>query len=935
MAGYGRTAEPGRPDLPQQSFLVALPPGATAEVRLLDSQIERVEGVAVAPPTEQELVSYDLNNRESVPVFAERHDFDAAIYGQTALYPASAVALGPESWLRDQRLVSVLVRPVQASPADRSLVVHSRLRIEVSFLYPDGELALSEPPAESAAFEEILRANVLNYDQARGWRQAPEAGDAPDANPCLGGTAYRVSVTTTGIYQISHGQFANLGGPWAANKIKMCHLGQEIRIRVEDTGDGTFDDSDDKIVFFGESIKTQETTTNIYWVKFDTAGSANGLRMSDSGSGGGGSLVPDTPVTLHLESDAIYYGRLPNDDLNDHWYPQVPLEGLNGSSSQGMNVNFTLNNKGDDSLTIRVQMYDWIIINNDLDPLHTFNVKLNGNLVGTGQFVGSGPDHPGYLYQVSNVSPANLLNGANTIRIEATQNGSSPGHKFLVDWVEITASRQLVAENNRILINQPQAGTWAYSVSGFSGGTPQIFDVTDPLNPIFITNGAMNPVPFTDAGPGQYAVTTPAARLSPVAVVKDDPSSLRSASNRADYLIITDPSLNAALAPLVSRRTSQGLVVKVVYVQDIFDEFSDFVSPAYTSGLYAPAAIREFLDYTRNIWQDPAPTYVVLAGNGSYDYRNIKGQNGATGNLVPVYLRSGVDSRLGETAADNQYVDFNGDDLAEMLLGRLAVGTPAEMTTLVNKIIAFETGGVEAWRHSHFFVADNGFVEPTCSQDLAGEFFGEVDEFLAGYFPVGQILRRAYFAPANCYPNAVYPTYHSHFANSVSNMETRIAQNINLGSQFVTYMGHSGTVTWGHEQFFKLSTVASLANGNRTPVMLPMTCLEGYYQDPSFDSLSEAIVKKAGGGAVASYAPTGLQVQAGHDFLLQGFYRGIYVHDQVTVGGAIMQAKLNLHNNGPSYYQDLQDTFMLLGDPALRLIVTPHDDVIFLPILRR
>jgi hypothetical protein len=501
--------------------------------------------------------------------------------------------------------------------------------------------------------------------------------------------------------------------------------------------------------------------------------------------------------------------------------------------------------------------------------------------------------------------------------------------------VEVVASRQLVAEGNRIAISQPQAGTWQYSVSNFSGGTPQIFEVTDAINPTMIVGSGTTTITFTDNGPAKYALVTPAARLSPVSVVADTASNLRAASNRADYIIITDPSLNAALGPLVTHRTNQGLVVKVVYVQDIFDEFSEQVSATYTSGMYSPGAIHEFLKYARNFWQAPAPSYVLLAGNGSYDHRNVLGQNGAGGNLVPVYLRSGVDSRLGETAADNQYVDFTGDELAEMMLGRLAVGTPAELTAIINKMLTYESQGLETWRNAHFFVADNGFVPPSCEQDQAADFFAAVDAFLGDYFPGGQALRRSYYAPPNCYPNAEHPIYYSYFADSVSNMETRIVQNINLGSQFVTYMGHAGTVTWGHEQFFKLSSVAQLSNGNRLPVMLPMTCLEGYYQDPTFDSLSEAIVKKSSGGAIASYAPTGLQVQAGHDFLLEGFYQGLYVHEQRTVGAAVMQAKLYLHNNGPAYYQDLQDTFILLGDPALRLIITPHSEQVFLPYIDR
>ncbi|MCB0030461.1 MAG: hypothetical protein KDE28_21265, partial [Anaerolineales bacterium] len=66
-----------------------------------------------------------------------------------------------------------------------------------------------------------------------------------------------------------------------------------------------------------------------------------------------------------------------------------------------------------------------------------------------------------------------------------------------------------------------------------------------------------------------------------------------------------------------------------------------------------------------------APSYVTLVGESSYDHRNIQGLNGVDGNLMPTYLKSGVDSLIGETAADNEYANFDSDLLPEMHIGRL------------------------------------------------------------------------------------------------------------------------------------------------------------------------------------------------------------------------------------------------------------------------
>jgi hypothetical protein len=228
-------------------------------------------------------------------------------------------------------------------------------------------------------------------------------------------------------------------------------------------------------------------------------------------------------------------------------------------------------------------------------------------------------------------------------------------------------------------------------------------------------------------------------------------------------------------------------------------------------------------------------------------------------------------------------------------------------------------------------VTDNGFVPSTCQQDPAGEFFGAVNAFLQEHFPEGHLLRRLYYAPSACYPNPSYPVIEPYYANTLGGMNVRLAGLYKEGNHFITYTGHSGTQNWGHENFLSVATAAALANGERTPIMLPMTCLEGMYHTPDRDNLSEVLLKSSIGGAVASYAPTGLQVQTGHDFLLKGFYDSIFADGDRILGQAVLQAKLNLLN-GPANVQDLHDTFMLLGDPAMHLRIPQIASQNYLPL---
>lgn len=923
---YGNTGITGQPDLPRKGFLIALPPGAVPVLNLVAAESHQVSGVRVAPPVQHTLLNDnydDFTSPDYVPQFEADYPFNEEIYSQDAPYPATPAVLGQETILRHQRVVWVEVTPVQVNPVQETLTVYSRLQIEITFEFPNGRPEVETLEPESGAFAAILQDNLLNYEQSLNWRTRPEEGFTmlTETSPCMDANAFRIAVKQTGMYSISHAALSAAHPSFPAgvtsSKLRMCYEDQEIRIKVNDGGDGTFG-SGDSLVFYGESIKTQETETNIYWLTYSTAG-ADGLRMTAASDSSAGTTPAHYIPTYHLETDGRYYSSIPRADLNDHWYWQEPIvaEPNNPNVTDQLDVTFQMSNKATGTYTFIIRTELWGFSANEL---HEFRVELNGTLVGTGQFNGSGTDGTFYVYE-GNAPSAALLNGTNTVSIIAVDTDSNPnnsGHRFLVNWIEIEPRRQFVAQSNRLAFGQPSAGTYTFSASGFTNGaTVDIYDVTDADNPTVQSKTAGGGVVSFNrniAGASEYELSTTTGYLSPESLTKDTIGSgiLGSSSNTADYIIITVPAFNSTLTPLRNLRAGQGLTVKTVYVQDIFDEFS--------YGRYATYAIQDFLEYVYNNWSGDRD-YVLLAGDGSYDHRDVLGTNGDS-NQVPVYLRSGIDSLLGETAADNQYVVFSDDsDLAQMMLGRLPAQNTGELSNMINKIIAYESSSTGSWRGRHFFVADNPYVPVSCQLDLAGDFFATVDEFVEDHFPDNQILTRLYYAPATCFPNnsGPYDTILGYYATTPEDMQDWLEAQFNTGNQIIAYTGHSGTQVWGAESYLHVSDVSALNNGNRTPIMLPMTCLEGWYHlNGTTNGLSEALVKKVGGGAVASYAPTGFQVQHGHNFLIEGFYDGIFVNNVQTLGEAVYQAKVELES-GPSAYEDLHDTYMLLGDPGMQL----------------
>ena len=112
-----------------------------------------------------------------------------------------------------------------------------------------------------------------------------------------------------------------------------------------------------------------------------------------------------------------------------------------------------------------------------------------------------------------------------------------------------------------------------------------------------------------------FAAKTEASLLSPVAIELDRPSHLKSSSRQADYIIITHPRLLQAIEPLAAFHRRRGLKVDVVAVDDVYDEFNH--------SIVHPDAIRDFLKFAYHEWQRPAPRFVLLAGDASWDAEGI------------------------------------------------------------------------------------------------------------------------------------------------------------------------------------------------------------------------------------------------------------------------------------------------------------------------
>lgn len=682
----------------------------------------------------------------------------------------------------------------------------------------------------------------------------------------------RIYIVEEGIFRLTYSALREVGLDLKGVEPAMVQLTsrrQEVPVWIVGEGD------DPAIEFYGTANESSYSLANVYWL---TIGQAAGKRMEERpvSSGEATSFPSSFRATLHHEEDLLYWSKAPQEA--DRWYWQSFIAPASATFA------FALPHLADGDGVLRIALLGGT--SDAVEPDHHLRIRLNDDLVADVTF----DSQESYLIETA---ISHLVEGENVLIVEAPGDTGAKADVVLLDWYEIGYQRRFVAEDDRL---QFEGRAGAYRMAGFSRPDVAVFDVTDPANPVRLSGYVVEPeggayaVSFSDEATGQrkYLAVSSRAIKEPTKVALVETADLRAANNQADYIIITHPDFRESLKPLVEWRESRGLEVKVVTVVEVYDEFS--------YGLADPTAIRDFLRYAHEHWARPAPRYVLLVGDASYDYRdNLDAPNK---NLLPTYL---VQTHfVGETASDNWFVDLDDDSLPEMAIGRLPVKSAAEARIVVDKIIGYERNSTPGeWRRRALFVAD----------DDQPAFEATSNELIEGYLPPDYQATRVYLGA---------------FANP-GESTARIIAEVNQGMAIVSYVGHAALDVWAKERMFSSADIASLHNGSTLPFFVTMTCLDGYFHHPQVDCLVEELLLAESKGAIACFAPTSESLPSDQDVLAKALFEALFAGDAPTLGEAIMQAKRSLPNNGRGY-EDLIQTYTLLGDPALQpgLLLQPR-----------
>ncbi len=611
----------------------------------------------------------------------------------------------------------------------------------------------------------------------------------------------------------------------------------------------------DYIEFYGRNpVDTVDSGTQIYFL---LVGATDGKRIA--------------PRIIRMLNSTVRFGYFYENQYKEERltyfssFLNGDTENFYGTFIGSTPANVTFNLKGIDQSVAKTPL-TVSVFGATLTP-HTVRVVVNGQELGTM----SGANRT-KISQEFSILTSFLQEGENTLQLTSLA-GASDFSVF--DSISVNLARKYTADNNQLSFYTQHYR--ASDIENFTTNDIRVFDLTYPDAPTLLSNLQIN-----DTGGGSFSVTIPsnrgrrmyaataAALKQPVSITANTPSSLSTPSHNGKMIIISHKNWMTEANLWADYRENEGMSVEVVDIDDIYDEFS--------YGVRSSMAIRSFLHYAKINWQIP-PDYVLLMGDATFDPRNYLGLGDFT--FVPTKL---VDTTYTETGSDDALADFNNDGLAEIPIGRLPVRSGAEITHILNKVMTFEQSVANA--------IDRGTV---CASDR-----NEGYDFIA-------LCNRV----MNELPQNVAKTF---INRDDPNSATVLQNTLNEGKYLVNYVGHGAPTIWATSGFFSASSAMAMTNGDNLSVFTMLTCLNGYFIDPTIVSLSESLLKAPNGGGVAAWSSSGLTTPEFQEIMAKRFYRQIGIGKITRLGDLIKDSKTVIAAG-----RDVRLSWVLLGDPTLKV----------------
>lgn len=733
------------------------------------------------------------------------------------------------------------------------------------------------------------------------------------------GRWFKISVTQTGIYQVTYQDllalgmdvsqidpehirlYGNGGGmlPESNAAYRIDDL-RENAIQVVDGGDGHFDPGD-FFLFYGESPdqwiydpeqKTFSHEKNLYSDSvfyFITADLGTGKRVIDHASTTEPKNYTSQRFNEHVfhETDAINLIR-----SGKIWFGEV-------FDKDKTSYDFFFHLPQADSTS---PCYVKTFVAARSNSVSRFILSQNDKVVDSLQVDLTNLDNS-YFFGKSRTKKSLLLKIKPDLRLGLRYTLPNESSVGWLNSIEVNCSRRLVFEPSQmffrdILTIYPNRVT-EFLLKNASTGL-RVWDISDPGNILNIL-GSISDTVFRFRLPTDSLrefVAFDGSLFYPVGISGPVQNQNLHGDQPPQMVIVTHPDFLDQAEELAGfHRSKSQITVNIVTTTQVYHEFA--------SGKPDLTAIRDYMKMLFDRGKaDNAPRYLLLFGDGSYDPKNrIPGNN----NKIPTFqsieslkfVGTFVTDDYYGIMGDNQGQEANGQ--IDIGIGRFPVSTIEEARQMVNKILHYSLNldsVMSDWRNVITFVADDE------NENLHFDQAQELCRITAQKYPVFNI-EKIYF---DAYPIVSIPGGYR-FPEATK----AINQAVEKGSLIINYTGHGGEDGWSNEKTLTIADINSWKNYSKLPVFVTATCEFSRFDNPERLSAGEMVILHPGGGAIALYSTTRLSLSTPNFRLDTSFFHHLMdkVDEKYLCMGDLIKISKNKNGNNVNIRN-----FVLLGDPA-------------------
>lgn len=911
---------PGEPWIPQYGITLGIPFSSEPRIEILQINQKKIGNFSVLP--------YPDNNSYFGTFDLEARDKD--IYSTNRLFPSSQIEKVQPFEMRFSKIQPLYVAPYQYNPVTRELYYNSK--IVLRFHYNEGaNNEVSVARINDNMTNEFLKTSVVNYELAKQWIGKKDSQLASSESVYWYSPNkdwYKIYIKDKGLYRITYSEFVSKGVQFPPNvhikNLEIFNNGLKIPLEIFDNNKDNLFNSGDFVNFIGyKPTKTIYNNSNIYnvsnvyWFSYEGDTSA-ALRFSYKNAEPNfyHMTIQENYRTDLYEVDSLFE-RLGYavDDKRDYWYWGT-ISGQSNTVVSGFRMLFepfkryeAIPGFYNPNVLLRVNMHG--MTDFSCNYAHKVKIYVNNKFIGTALWNRQEAfTFEKYFYVSADSIP--IYSDGNYIRVETDGDICHPSKSDVVkvNWFDFTYySRNLVGGNYVDYKPRPSAlGLVRHWLWEWTADTMIVYV---PGKNTILTHAKVlrdfdKNAFFVDSVDRvyEYFCVVPEYFRTIDSIRRDVASSLRALTNGADYIIITHPKFKSVanrLAALRSTNFPDNAInsprIFIADINDIYDEFSH--------GLLDPYAAQKFVKYAFENWRNPAPSYVVLLGDMSYDYR--KRSSTSRESFIPSIPYHSY--TYGQAASDNAIVCVVGDDVVpDLSIGRLSVETVAEGNILLDKLEQYPADNSKKWKETVLLM----------SSGLDGP-----DELRFGFNDASSFLNSEYLIKNGFDSKMImrYPNKPEHFLHQGSTAEIRKA--FNEGTIVANYYGHGGSSQW--DLTFLSDDIYLLQNGGRLPVILSVTCYTAHFDNQ--DVFGEIFNKVPGKGSIGFFGSSGLTHWEIGKYINHLFFDEMFHNRNTIIGKSILNAKGRVISPY-GYYGNQIALLTYLGDPVLKVALPTTVDFI-------